>query len=168
MTQSLAQQDRGRPKRDWGCFLGVVVSCLLLSLLISLPFVTLFSASRDEVARVASPAGGVDAVLIEINGGATTDLAYSVRLEERGWFGSTSEVASLYGAHRSPCAYGVNLRWAAADRLVIDYYDAERSQAHPAEAAGRMVQVELKPGTVDRSAPCGGMDYNLRGGPNGR
>ena len=32
--------------------------------------------SRDEVARVASPYGGVEAVLIETNGGATTSFGY--------------------------------------------------------------------------------------------
>ena len=166
MPQSLAQQDQERPKRDWGCFTGFVLSGLLL---LALPFLALSTCapSRDEVARVASPAGGADAVLIEINGGATTDFAYSVRLEEPGWLGSTTEVASLYAAHRSPCAYGVNLRWAGPDRLLIEYHNARRSEAHPAEAGGRTVQVELKPGTVDPRAPCGGMEYNLRGRPNG-
>jgi hypothetical protein len=36
--------------------------------------------SRDEVARVASPDGRVEAVLIETNGGATTSFGYEVHV----------------------------------------------------------------------------------------
>ena len=168
MNQSLAQQDQGRPPRDWGCFFGIVLSCLMLLVLIFLPILLLSGRiSRDEVARVASPAAGLDAVLIEINGGATTDFAYSVVLEEPGWFGASEEVASLYAAHRSDCAYGVNLRWAGPNRLLIEYQDAGRAEAHPATIGGQQMGVELKPGVTDPTAPCGGMDYNLRGRPYG-
>lgn len=130
-----------------------------------LPFCTLFVVSREEVARLPSPNGRLDAVLIETNGGATTSFGYSVRLEEPGWFGSEHEVASLYAALRNDCAYGVSLRWAGPDRLLVEYQDAERANASAVEIDGRQVAVELKPGVTDPAAPCGGMEYNLRGRP---
>ncbi|MBL8397465.1 MAG: hypothetical protein JNL84_04855 [Candidatus Accumulibacter sp.] len=34
--------------------------------------------SKDEVARVVSPSGNIDAVLFETNGGATTSFGYEV------------------------------------------------------------------------------------------
>ncbi len=135
-----------------------------LALFVLLPVFLLRSCvSNVEVARVPSPDGAVEAVLIERNGGATTSFGYTVRLEEPGWFGASEEVASLYGAHRSPCAYGVNLHWAALGRLLIEYQDARYPEAHTAQIAGRSIEVELKPGVLDPRAPCGGMEYNLRG-----
>ncbi|HEX8667341.1 MAG TPA: hypothetical protein VF727_03090 [Allosphingosinicella sp.] len=135
-----------------------------LALFVLLPVFLLGSCiSRDEVARLPSPDGALEAVLVEINGGATTDFAYAVRLEEPGWFGAASEVASFYAAHRSDCAYGVNLRWAGPDRLLIEYRDAEQAEARPARIGGRNVSVQLKPGVTDPTAPCGGMHHNLRG-----
>jgi hypothetical protein len=58
--------------------------------------------SRDEVARVTSPDGTVDAVLVEVNGGATTSFGYQVFLVQRGGKRSDpSEVAELYEATRN-------------------------------------------------------------------
>jgi hypothetical protein len=143
-----------------GCWAGLAVLCLLFLLAPSLLLWT--CVSRVEVARVQSPNGDVDAVLVEINGGATTGFAYSVRLQPTGWLGSmrSGEGAWLYGAHRSECAYGVNLRWPASDRLVVEYREAERAQAHPVAIAGRTVSVVLRPGVTDAAAPCGGMEYS--------
>ena len=141
---------------------GLAALCLLL--LVALPFLLLRSCvSREEVARVPAPGGQAHAVLVEVNGGATTDFAYSVRLEGLGLLGFEQEVAWLYGAHRSDCAYGVNLRWAAPNRLLIEYRDADQVRTTPAEVRGRGIRVELRPGTTDPNAPCGGMEYNLRG-----
>lgn len=147
-----------------GCCAGLAAACLLLVLV---PPFFLYKAmvSHDEVARVPAPGGRLHAVLVEINGGATTDFAYSVRIEGMNWLGFEQEVAWLEAAHRSDCAYGANLRWAAADRLLIEYRDAERVRTVSAEVAGRGVRVELRPGVTDPRAPCGGMVYNLRGRP---
>lgn len=159
-------QERKGWARPRGC-LGIAIAGLLL--LIAAPILLLTLAnrvSRVEAARAESPDGAIDAALIEINGGAKTDFAYSVRLHD-GWFGPGREVASLYGAHRSECAYGVNLRWTAPDRLLIEYQDAARAETFPAQVDGRKVIVELRPGIIDRRAPCGGMEYNLLGRPYG-
>jgi hypothetical protein len=119
--------------------------------------------SDDEVVRVSSPDGRVDAILFETNGGATTSFGYEVELgakhSRRG-----KSVASLYGAVRNAQAYGVNLRWENDHTLVIECLKTET----PAEIKksvdvdGRDVQVLLHIGVEDKSAPAGGMLYNLR------
>lgn len=149
-----------------GCCAALATASLLL--LVVPPVLLVRSCvSHEEVARVPAPGGQVHAVLVEVNGGATTDFAYSVRVEAMGGLGFEQEVAWLYAAHRSDCAYGVNLRWAAPDRLLIEYSNAERVRTIPAEVAGRGIKVELRPGITDARAPCGGMEYNLRGRPRG-
>ena len=50
---------------------------VILSLLLSACGI----ASEDEVARVTSPDGRVEAVLIETNGGATTSFGYKVLVD---------------------------------------------------------------------------------------
>jgi len=127
--------------------------------------------SSDEVARVTSPFGKVDAVLVELNGGATTDFEYEVfvvpvrestRRHER--------VAFLYGAIRSENAYGVNLRWTTPSNLTLEYLRARQEDlllAHVA-VAGEPVSVSLRRGVIDAKAPPGGMLYNLEGRPDDR
>ena len=67
--------------------------------------------SKDEVARVVSPSGKVDAVLLETNGGATTSFGYEVYVVERGAEPIGEPAVFLYGAIRNQSAYGVNLKW---------------------------------------------------------
>ena len=106
----------------------------------------------------------MDAILIERNGGATTSFDYRVYLASpKGTATSGVLVADLYGAGRSASAYGVTLRWASADSLLIEYFDAkDTSQVlHEAAIGDRRVHVALRPGVVDSAAPEGGMLYNL-------
>jgi hypothetical protein len=121
--------------------------------------------SRDEVARTPAPGGDVDGVIVETNGGATTSFGYEVHVVERGdapWNGS--RVALLYGAARNESAYGVNLRWDSQDVLLVEYLDARSTEVVPAsvKAANRSVNVLLRAGIRDATAPPGGMLYNLR------
>lgn len=120
-------------------------------------------SSRDEVQRAKSPDGSVDAILYESNGGATTSFAYEIELLGRGSH-HAQRVASLYGATRNQNAYGVNLRWSGNDELRIEYLSAiDQRVFHPKmELAGRSIQVVLKSGIEDHSAPSGGMYYNLQ------
>jgi hypothetical protein len=125
----------------------------------------LFAAcsSRDEVARVASPDGRVEAVLIERNSGATTSFWYEILLVDSSNM-RREQVASLYGATRSDVAYGVNLIWANDRELVLEYEDA-RSQSlekRTVRIAGRDIRTLLRPGVSDAAAPAGGMLYNLK------
>lgn len=150
---------RPPPFPRWGClaYLGL---CLvpIAALWTLLPGGT----SRTEVARLASPDGSLEAVLIETNGGATTSFGYLIYVVPAGETRSRQEAASLYAAKRSGCAYGVNLRWAAPDRLVAEYYDAKLAEIAEDRPDQRHVSVELRPGINDPNAPCGGMEYNIR------
>src|SRR5262245_61369365 len=74
----------------------------------------------DEVARVTSPDGRLDAVLFELNGGATTSFAYEVAVVEKGRKDG-DRVAWLYGAVRNDSAYGANLKWAGETELAIEF-----------------------------------------------
>jgi len=144
--------------------------CLALSLLLLVLFpVVLLNAciSSTVVARAVSPDGKVVARLYEINGGATTDFAYTVRVSRK-WPRWDHQVADFYAAHRSDCAYGVNLRWPRNDTLVLEYLDAEDASVQPAvEVAGRGIRIVPMPNTGDPKAPCGGMLYNQQGRPYG-
>jgi hypothetical protein len=127
--------------------------------------------ARDEVSRVADPAGNVDAVLVETNGGATTSFGYLVYVVPRGGaIEEGAEAASLYAAVRSSNAYGVNLRWLSASELAVEFLSAR--QAHVPRpsvvVAGREVVVLLVDGVADPTAPPGGMLYNLQGRPGDR
>lgn len=127
----------------------------------------------DEVARVRAPDGRADAVLMETNGGATTSFGYRVYVVAPGAAvpqpapDEPSEAARLYGAIRNTHAYGANLHWVGADMLAVEYQQAQfDTLLHPAvTVAQRTVQIVLRPGVTDPSAPHGGMLYNLQGRP---
>jgi hypothetical protein len=140
---------------------GLLVFCLVIALL----FYIVFSPSRDEVARIASPSGDLIATVVEINGGATTSFGYEVRIARTGLHLGSSKVASLYGAVRSENAYGVNLRWTSNNILHIEYLDAQSAHLVPPGFLAPTVQIILMPGISDPLAPSGGMLYNLQGRP---
>jgi hypothetical protein len=118
--------------------------------------------SRDEVARVASPDGRLEAILIETNGGATTSFGYEIWVREKDR-ASGAQVASLYGAARNESAYGANLRWTDATELSVEYQHAraETLDKPSLEIGGREVHIALRPGVSDPTAPVGGMLFNL-------
>jgi hypothetical protein len=140
---------------------GLLVFCLVIALL----YYVVFSPSRDEVARIASPSGDLIATVVEINGGATTSFDYEVRIARTGLSLGSSKVASLYGAVRSESAYGVNLRWASNNILHIEYLDAQSAHLVPPGFLAPTVQIIFMPGVSDPLAPSGGMLYNLQGRP---
>jgi hypothetical protein len=117
---------------------------------------------RDEVARVASPDGRVEAVLVETNGGATTSFGYEVHVVEKGQ-PACDRVAWLYGAGRNAQAYGANLNWTGENELVIEYLDAyaQRLERATVSVGGRAIKVSLRSGVNDPTALAGGMLYNL-------
>jgi hypothetical protein len=123
------------------------------------------SVSRDEVARVTSPSQRTDAVLIESNGGATTPFAYFIYLVPKGApVPVRGEVARLIAATRNDQAWGVNLRWDGSAQLLIEYRDARDAQflRDNVLVGTDSIRIALKDGVVDRSAPPGGMLYNIR------
>jgi hypothetical protein len=122
--------------------------------------------SFDEVARVTSPSKQVDAVLVEMNGGATTSFDYNVYVVPKGRSVSRSDaqVANLYGAVRSESAYGVDLKWDGTNRLAGEYLSAEHSEIlkDRITVVGEEITITLRSNIKNSAAPSGGMHYNLR------
>ena len=132
-------------------------------LLIVLTFSALLSGpSRDEVARVVSPVGTIDAVLIETNGGATTSFGHEVYVVEHGGQPTGSPAVSLYGALRNANASGSNLKWESANALAVEFLKARSAQINqPSQSLGtQTIHFILRPGITDTTAPSGGMLYN--------
>ena len=122
------------------------------------------TSSKNEVGRLTDPSGTIDAVIIEINGGATTSFTYDVMITTKGSNAkSGNKVATLYGATRNESAYGVNLKWISNKVLSIEYFDTKsvKSQKDDVTINGNKIQVILKDGIWDKDAPSGGMLYNL-------
>jgi len=122
------------------------------------------AVGRDEVARVASPDGALDAVLMESSGGATTSFGYDVEVVPHAGKADAAPAATLYGATRNGQAYGANLRWVGARELSVEYLQARwtRQQESTATVGTEKVTVVLHPGVTDNAAPPGGMAYNRR------
>jgi len=123
-----------------------------------------FLTSEDEVARVTSPSGRLDAVLVETNGGATTSFGYYAYVVTHGEkYRLRPRVADLYGAGRSHQASGANLRWEGSRQLIIEYLTArqEHLDRRLAVVGSDTISVSLRSGVIDTTAPGGGMLYNL-------
>jgi hypothetical protein len=140
----------------------------MLRSIVALPFMMTaclsFPVSHDEVSRVPSSAGGLDAVLVETNGGATTSFGYLVYVVPHGTRPSDgTEVAMLYGAGRNDQAYGANLKWEGRSRLAVEYRDARQVELRRQTAVigSDTVTIVLRSGVTDSAAPAGGMLYNL-------
>ena len=142
---------------------------LILGLSLGFAACLLGGGSRDEVGRQPSPSRRLDAVVIETNGGATTSFGYEVHVVQKGQPAkkeAKSEVAFLYGATRSESAYGVKPRWESDSELVIEFFSVKQliRKVKDVRVAGTKVNVTLRGGVKDPSAPGGGMLYNLRRG----
>lgn len=113
-----------------------------------------------EVARVQSPSGCLDAIIIEANTGPKASSSYDVFLVPSGQeHGSGLHIASLYGARRSQNAYGINLKWNGSEELSIEYLEASAAEILEglARIEGELVQVRLRAGVEDAAAAPGGM-----------
>jgi hypothetical protein len=118
----------------------------------------------DEVASVTSPDGTTRAILFETNGGATTAFGYEIKLRRaRAGTDDTVAAGELYGATRSDCSWGVNLRWSSPTELVVEFMEADQTKL-PAQVqiGNKSVVVTQRSGVSDEAAPCGGMLANLR------
>jgi hypothetical protein len=139
-----------------GCFGVAILGCTLCICLLLGTCV-----SRVVVTQVDSPDGSLVASVTETNGGATTDFGYEVDIARNWPLRWSHSVAGFYGAGRSDCAYGVNVRWIGNNTLLISYKDARSADADKAAyLLGRTVRVITKAGVNDPAAPCGGMEYS--------
>lgn len=124
--------------------------------------------SSDEVASVTSPDGTTRAILFETNGGATTAFGYELKLRpsraetDNAETDNTVAAGALYGATRSDCSWGVNLRWSSPTELIVEFMEADKTKL-PAQVqiGNKTVVVTQRPGVSDKTAPCGGMLANL-------
>jgi hypothetical protein len=121
--------------------------------------------SKDEVSRVVSPNGKVDAVMCETNGGATTSFGYDIYVVEHGKQPFGTAAISLYGAVRSKSAYGANLEWISPDSVAVEYLASKSLNIKkPTQIVGNQtIHFVIQKGIIDNNAPLGGMVYNLRG-----
>jgi hypothetical protein len=118
-----------------------------------------------EVARVQSPSGRVDAIIIEANTGPKASSSFDVFIVPAGQeHGGGIHIASLYAARRSQTAYGANLKWNGAEELTIEYLEAGAAEIlqELARIEGEMVQVKLRGGIEDTTAAPGTMLDNIR------
>lgn len=129
----------------------------------ALLLMALACVARDEVARVPSPDGRLDAVLWEINAGATVSFSYVVKIQERGKTGG-QRVMVLDGAYRNEDAYGANIKWLSNTKVGIEFLGSDEYLVvrDSVELAGRRVDVVAHPGVRDPAAPPGSMGRNLR------
>lgn len=146
--------------------IGTLLSLAVVAILVTAWFFSglVGEPSKDEVARVVSPSGNVEAVLFETNGGATTSFGYEVFVVERGAKPSGSPAVSLYGAVRNQHAYGANLKWSSPGSLAVEYLRAKSARVNmQAQSVGtQTIHFALRDGVTDNAAPSGGMLYNLR------
>jgi hypothetical protein len=146
-----------------------IFAAILLVLIVLILLLFKACVSQDEVTKVVSPDGAIEAILIETNGGATTSFGYILRLRAtQGIFRRSKKFGEFYAATRSGCAYGVDLRWSGPHSLRVSYLDARSANVDAsATVDGKPVEIQVTPGVTNSSAPCGGMDYNRRGRPYG-
>ncbi len=105
----------------------------------------------------------IHAILLETNGCATTSYGYEVELHPAPHRGESPVPAGeLYGATRSGCGYGVNLRWLSPTQLALEFREADNVAIRSrVEVGGRSVVIVLRSGVSDEEAPCGGMAANI-------
>lgn len=117
--------------------------------------------SEVDVATIHSPDDRILAIVEETNGGATTSFGYNVYLRSNSWLGFRKKAASLYGAVRSECAYGVDVVWKSPTEVEIRYLNVRYSPSvlQSLSIAGQVIDVGVVSGVENPSAPCGGMEH---------
>lgn len=109
------------------------------------------SPIKEEVERVPSPDGAVDAVVIRVNAGATVSFYYDVYLVPAGSRVAGREVADFYGLYSTDgWAEGVRPVWVEEGALQLVFEKARQGnlRQRSVEVAGRRIQLECN-GSVD-------------------
>jgi hypothetical protein len=120
----------------------------------------------EEVARVPSPNGRMEAIVTEYNGGATTAFSYNVYVTSAG--SPRSEwgrpVAKLYGAIRNENSSGVNPKWSGDGKLTVECLRARGVKLpSPVSRVGdQTVLTNVQTGVLDTDAPPGYMARHRR------
>jgi hypothetical protein len=127
--------------------------------------------SRNEVSRVPSPDGALDAVLIQSNNEANTAFAYDVYVVKHGaTLGRSPAAMVLDGALRGNEAYGVSLRWLDSSDLAVEYLTARKVTvtSGSVHVEDTDIRITPRPGVSDPAALPGGMPANARRAPDDR
>jgi hypothetical protein len=142
-----------------------VVSSISFVVWLNAKLDSLWEPSLEEVARIASPSGKLEAVLIETNGGATTAFGYLIYVVKTGSKPPKTEKApaDFYRPAGNGSRYGVNLRWKNDALLYADYLSATlaHNSGHAAVYGFEPVTIELRSGIVDPSMPSSEMLHNI-------
>lgn len=143
MKRSVPEGASGRVLRALVSTLAVVAGAggvLVLGAALAFSLVVRSCVQEREVARVPSPDGVLDAVLVESNGGATVSILHLVHVVESGNEPREESAASLYRTDRR-----IDLRWHDTGHLIVTHRAADivRLDAPAVEVAGRSVRVEL-------------------------
>jgi len=126
-----------------------------LLLLLLLFFCQSCVGTEVEVARVPSPDGTLEAVIVERDDGGLTSYRYDLRIVQRGEKAHDGiSVGSLYGATRNDNAYGVNAKWEGSNTVAFEYLKTKRANlVRPhLELSGRQVTTIFRSGVLDPSA----------------
>jgi hypothetical protein len=114
---------------------------------------------EEEVARVPSPNGRLEAIVTEYNGGATTLLSYLVYVKKAGSPRSRwdSPVAKLYGPLRNENSSGVNPKWAGDGKLTVECLRARdiKLPSPVTRVEGQTVLTNVQTGVLDTHVPSG-------------
>jgi hypothetical protein len=111
-------------------------------------------AIHDEVARVSSSDGTVDAIAIRGDGGGTVTFWYEIYVAERGaGYSSGHLVASLTGPLLNAQDFGVNLKWAGPNDLYVEYYSTRKAKVDSStvQVGAKRINVSLHPGVTSTS-----------------
>ena len=110
-------------------------------------FAFLLSGCRfhDQMARIASPNGQLEAVVFESSGGAIDDVIDEVWVVPKGSHGG-KRVAWFDDPLKDEHNYGVNVKWDSACHLAIEYLRAGRAELliRKTVIAGQDVEISLR------------------------
>lgn len=109
------------------------------------------SPVKEEVERVPSPDGAIDAVVIRVNAGATVSFYYDIYVVPAGSTAQGREVADFYGLYSTDgWAEGMRPIWVDDSALQLRFEKARQGnlRQRSIEVAGRRIQLECN-GSVD-------------------
>ena len=135
----------------------------LLAVLLGVGLSGCRSISRDEVLRVASPDGKIDAIVYETDCGAVCSYGYEVWVSPKG-LGESEEVARFDAAVRNKGAWGVSIKWVNTESISVEYLRADSAKLlrKSVAANNQTIEVSLHEGVEDPNAPPGSMRSNRR------
>ncbi|MBS0580766.1 MAG: hypothetical protein JSR36_16025 [Proteobacteria bacterium] len=136
--------ERSFPRYALGLALALLVGC----------------SARHEVARLPSPDGALDAVLIESSSHAATAADYTVYVvKRRAPLGRYPAVMYIRAVPRGDDPVPVAPKWTAPDTLAVEYLSAKEVTVPHAEMhlENRTVRIAPRPGVLNASATPGGM-----------